>query len=314
MGSYLAIVDLGSNSTRMVVEELQANGEYRELKRRKIDTRLAEGMQENAGALTKEAMNRVLDALREFQEVYQQYPDVQVRGIATAAVREATNQAEFLDFVKSAIGLDIQVLSGDKEAYYDYLGVTTSLPEIHNAWLLDTGGASVELVEIIDQNDAHSTSLPFGAVNLSERFNLDQEVTDLSAVELAMQSVQRQYFELGWLTNEVNRPVVLLGGANRVLARMDRQRKGLPNTSDFHGYRMQASDIVEIFKEMVLMPRSERQVLLNKDANRADIMLGGLVPLVVLLNQTNATEVLFSSSGVREGLLQEYRKQDKHIH
>ena len=309
MGSYLAIVDLGSNSTRMVVEELQPNGEYRELKRRKIDTRLAEGMQENQGALTDEAMHRVLSALREFHDVYMQYPDVQVRGIATAAVRESTNQAVFLQLVKETIGLEIQVLTGDEEAYYDYLGVITSLPDVKNAWLLDTGGASVELAEIVDQTDVHITSLPFGAVNLSEGFNLDGETTDLSSIEAAMQSVQRQYFDLGWLSNQTERPVVLLGGANRVLARMDRQRKGLPNTTDFHGYRMQATDIVQIFKEMVLMPRSERQVLLNKDANRADIMLGGLVPLVVLLNQTGATEVMFSSSGVREGLLQEYRKQ-----
>lgn len=309
MGSYLAIVDLGSNSTRMVVEELQSNGEYHELKRRKIDTRLAEGMQEHAGNLTSDAVQRVLAALREFQTVYMQYPNVQVRGIATAAVREATNQAEFLALVKEAIGLDIQVLTGDEEAYYDYLGVVTSLPDIKDAWLLDTGGASVELAEIVNQVDEHIASLPFGAVNLSEAFQLDQEKTDLASVESAMQSVQRQYIDLGWLANKKQRPVVLLGGANRVLARMDRQRKGLPNTSDFHGYRMQAADIVQIFKDMVLMPRSERQVLLNKDANRADIMLGGLVPLVVLLNQTGAKEVMFSSSGVREGLLQEYRKQ-----
>ncbi|AIG65008.1 exopolyphosphatase [Weissella tructae] len=309
MGSYLAIVDLGSNSTRMVVEELQGDGEFRELKRRKIDTRLAEGMQENAGALTTDAINRVLDALREFQDVYMQYPNVKVRGIATAAVREATNQSEFLAHVKQAINLDIQVLSGDEEAYYDYLGVVTSLPDVEDAWLLDTGGASVELADIVSQADQNLTSLPFGAVNLSEKFNLNLETVELSSVESAMKSVQQQYFDLGWIKPQGDRPVVLLGGANRVLARLDRERKGLSNSNDFHGYRMQAADIIQIFKEMVLMPCSERRVLLNKDANRADIMLGGLVPLVVLLNQTGAKEVLFSSSGVREGLLQEYKKQ-----
>jgi len=310
MGSYLAIVDLGSNSTRMVVEELQSNGEYRELKRRKIDTRLAEGMQENGGALTADAMNRVLDALREFQDVYMHYRDVKVRGIATAAVREATNQAEFLSLVKEAIGLDIKVLTGDEEAYYDYLGVVTSLSDVKDAWLLDTGGASVELAGIVGQIDQHIASLPFGAVNLSEAYHLDGEVTNLSSLETAMNHVQSKYRELGWLKPLDDRPIVLLGGANRVLARLDRERKGLNNTNDFHGYRMRAEDIVQIFKEMVLMPCSERRVLLNKDANRADIMLGGLIPLVVLLNQTGAKEVLFSSSGVREGLLQEYRKQN----
>ena len=67
--SYLAVIDLGSNSTRMVVEELQADGTFAELKRRKLDTRLAEGMDNNAGELTEVAMTRVIDALIEFKQI-----------------------------------------------------------------------------------------------------------------------------------------------------------------------------------------------------------------------------------------------------
>ena len=68
--SYLAVIDLGSNSTRMVVEELQADGTFVELKRRKLDTRLAEGMDQNAGELTEAAMTRVVEALIEFRDDY----------------------------------------------------------------------------------------------------------------------------------------------------------------------------------------------------------------------------------------------------
>ena len=115
--SYLAVIDLGSNSTRMVVEELQADGTFAELKRRKLDTRLAEGMDNNAGELTEVAMTRVIDALIEFQADYQTYEDITVVGIATAAVREATNQADFLDQVYRAVGVEVRVLTGDQEAY-----------------------------------------------------------------------------------------------------------------------------------------------------------------------------------------------------
>ena len=125
--SYLAVIDLGSNSTRMVVEELQADGTFAELKRRKLDTRLAEGMDNNAGELTEVAMTRVIDALIEFQADYQTYEDITVVGIATAAVREATNQADFLDQVYRAVGVEVRVLTGDQEAYYDYLGAVSAL-------------------------------------------------------------------------------------------------------------------------------------------------------------------------------------------
>ena len=163
--SYLAVIDLGSNSTRMVVEELQADGTFVELKRRKLDTRLAEGMDQNAGELTEAAMTRVVEALIEFRDDYMAYEGVSVVGIATAAVREATNQADFLDRVYRAVGVEIRVLTGDQEAYYDYLGAVSAL-DISDAWLLDTGGASVELVGIEERMAANFISLPFGAVNL----------------------------------------------------------------------------------------------------------------------------------------------------
>ena len=183
--SYLAVVDLGSNSTRMVVEELQEDGTFVELKRRKLDTRLAEGMDQNGGALTENAMKRVIDALIEFQADYQTCPNVSVLGIATAAVREATNQAVFLDRVFRAVGIEIRVLTGDQEAYYDYLGAVSAL-DIDDAWLLDTGGASVELVGIEERMAINVISLPFGAVNLSEKFKLNGEaVLAADAIEKA---------------------------------------------------------------------------------------------------------------------------------
>ena len=97
--SYLAVIDLGSNSTRLVVEELNEDGQFTEIKRRKLDTRWAQGMDQNGGALTEAAMDRVLEALTIFKQEYERYPDIELEGIATAAVSEATNQDDFLQRV-----------------------------------------------------------------------------------------------------------------------------------------------------------------------------------------------------------------------
>ena len=305
--SYLAVIDLGSNSTRMVVEELQADGTFVELKRRKLDTRLAEGMDQNAGELTEAAMTRVVDALIEFRDDYMAYEGVSVVGIATAAVREATNQADFLDRVYRAVDVEIRVLTGDQEAYYDYLGAVSAL-DISDAWLLDTGGASVELVGIEERMAANFISLPFGAVNLSEKFHLNGEgKIEPSLIEHASQYVSDQYDHLPWLEDTTTLPIILLGGANRSLARLDRLRHGLPADSNFHGYEMTTESVLKTFDEMANMTHAERAEVLGAEANRADIIISGLLPLVELISRTGADKVIFSASGVREGLLQEYR-------
>jgi len=305
--SYLAVIDLGSNSTRVVVEELQGDGTFVELKRHKIDTRLAEGMAQNNQALTEEAMDRVIAALVSFKADYDEYEDITVVGIATAAVREATNQAEFLNRVYRAIGVEIRVLSGDQEAYYDYLGAASAL-DIDDAWLLDTGGASVELVGIEDRMAANFISLPFGAVNLAENFALNcTGLVEAQAVQEATAYVASQYDALPWLADTDTLPIILLGGANRSLARLDRLRHGLPSEASFHGYEMTATAVLSTFDEMIQMTQEERAAILGAEANRADIIVSGLLPLIELLHRTGADRVIFSASGVREGLLQEYR-------
>ncbi|QEA57241.1 exopolyphosphatase [Weissella hellenica] len=308
--SYLAVIDLGSNSTRMVVEELQADGNFIELRRRKLDTRLAEGMAENDGELTDAAMTRVVNALLEFQQDYMMFDDVTVVGIATAAVREAENQAVFLDKVFRAVGVEIRVLTGDQEAYYDYLGAASAL-DITDAWLLDTGGASVELVGIEDRMATNMMSLPFGAVNLSEKFKLNIEgVVSPESIEKAAKYVNTQYAKLPWLDDTVTLPIILLGGANRSLARLDRVKHGLPADSDFYGYEMSTSAVVETYHKLTMMTKAEREELLDLEANRADIIVSGLLPLIELIKHTGANKVIFSASGVREGLLQEYRMEN----
>ncbi|MGO3468105.1 MAG: Ppx/GppA phosphatase family protein [Weissella hellenica] len=308
--SYLAVIDLGSNSTRMVVEELQADGNFIELRRRKLDTRLAEGMAENDGELTDAAMTRVVNVLLEFQQDYMMFDDVTVVGIATAAVREAENQAVFLDKVFRAVGVEIRVLTGDQEAYYDYLGAASAL-DITDAWLLDTGGASVELVGIEDRMATNMMSLPFGAVNLSEKFKLNVAgVVSPDSIEKAAKYVNTQYAKLPWLDDTVTLPIILLGGANRSLARLDRVKHGLPADSDFHGYEMSTSAVVETYHKLTTMTKDEREELLDLEANRADIIVSGLLPLIELIKRTGASKVIFSASGVREGLLQEYRMEN----
>lgn len=304
---YLAIVDLGSNSTRFVIEKLQADGTFQELERVKRDTRLAEGMERNDGYLTEIAMQRVFTAVAEFKEITRAYQDLEIIGIATAAVREAQNKTTFVQQLNEKFQIDVRVLTGDQEAYYDYLGAMSALDHINNAWLLDTGGASIELVGIEDRMAVNFISLPFGAVNLAERFNLNgPDPIENEALSKAEQYIDREYDALPWLECD-QQPIILLGGANRTLARLHRSKNSYDDLVNFHGYQMPVEHVQTLFDELRKLNHQERAAVLGAEANRADIIISGLLPLMQLVDVTGTKDVIFSSSGVREGILQEYR-------
>ena len=301
--SYLAIVDLGSNSARMVVEELHDDGTYTELIREKQDTRIAQNMGHEL-VLKELPIARTIATLKYFQAQYASFKP-EVRAITTAAVRLATNQAEFLARVKVETGLEFQVLTGEEEAYYDYLGVMSTLA-VDDAVILDTGGASVEIIAVTGGKNMADVSLPFGAVSLSEQFNLANDINQAD-VKLACDSVLEQYNTLPWLSQNQDKPVILLGGANRSLARMS---IGTEAVNNFHGFNMTVARVTAIFETIRYMTRSEREHIAGLEVSRADIIISGLLPLLNLMHTINAPRVIFSESGVREGLIVETIKNN----
>ena len=158
----LAIVDLGSNSARMAITEVAPDGRFREIKRVKENTRLSEGMGREK-MLQEPAMQRTIEALKRFKQLYQSVPGVKVRAITTAAVRQARNRQEFLERVEREVGIQLQVLSGKKEAYYDYLGVVRTL-KLNHCLILDVGGASCELVLVQQRRARNMNASPVPVV------------------------------------------------------------------------------------------------------------------------------------------------------
>ncbi len=308
--SYLAIVDLGSNSARMVVERLNNDGTYTEIIREKEDTRIAQNMGPER-VLKEVPIARTIAALKYFQSQYSDFEPT-VRAITTAAVRVARNQTQFLTRVKNETGIDFEVLTGDKEAYYDYLGVITTLA-IDNGIILDTGGASVELIAVIDGQNQSAISLPFGAVTLSETFNLANEVSQRD-IAAACKDILSQYEVLPWLNAHRGLPVILLGGGNRSLARMGRTILGKDIINQIHGFEMSVEMVEHIFQNLRYMSRQEREHIAGLEISRADIIISGLLPLLNLMQLIDAPRVIFSESGVREGLIAEMMKNnDKKI-
>ena len=310
----LAIVDLGSNSTRMAITEIAPDGRFREIKRVKENTRLSEGMGREK-VLQKNAMDRTIAALKKFKKIYSTGPNIQVRAISTAAVRQAKNRQEFLNRVENEVGIHLQVLSGKKEAYYDYLGVIRTL-KLNHCLILDVGGASCELILVQQRRARDLISLPVGAVNLSEQFHLGGYVraTDLFQAQVSM---NERLTKIPWLRYATRVPIVLLGGANRTLARMTRayHHHGRRHSSgSIHGYQLSSRVVFATYRELLSKNLAQRKRMPGLEPERADIIVGGMLPLVSLLQRNSDGRVIFSESGVREGIITEYVNQRKKHH
>ena len=303
----LVIVDLGSNSARMAIIAIAPDGTYKEIKRVKEDSRISEGMGRER-LLRPQAMNRTIEALHRFKDIYEEFPNIEVRGITTAAVRMARNQNEFLHRVLVETGIKLEVLSGDDEAYYDYLGVVNSL-ETQDCLILDTGGASCELINV-EHGKAHNLiSIPIGAVSISERFHLNNVIRadNLFSAEIF---VNQQLRDIWWIMDTFNKPIVLLGGANRTLARMNRRRQKIARINNIHGYRLKTESVNKTFRALINRNLDNRKKMAGLETNRADIIVGGMLPLVMLLQMIDADRVIFSESGVREGIISEYINEE----
>lgn len=218
----LVMLDLGSNSTRMSINQVDDKGNFTEVKRMKQMTRMAEGMgASGTKKLEDKAIERTLNALRDFQKEYQNMPNLTVRGIATAAVRSAENSLEFLERVKELTGVDIEVLSGSAEAYYDYVGVINSL-NVRDCVICDMGGGSFELAVVVDKEAVSYVSIPYGAVSLAEKFNAHDKISAQDLFKF-YRFVLYKFRQLPWLfaRNKASVGFAWRGQQNRCQKRID---------------------------------------------------------------------------------------------
>lgn len=295
-----AVIDLGSNSVRMTISRIRNDGTYDTVAEEKQYVRLSENM----GAekiLQPDAIERTIEALKGFKEIYSKLDHLTIRAVATAAVRQATNQKQFLKRVRSDIGIDLKVISGTREAYYDYVGVSETLPAT-NGVIIDTGGASTEIILVQNGKVSNLISIPIGSVTLSSKFDLADEV---SATEVfkAMIFVNKIFQSVWWLRNGLNLPIIGLGGSNRTLAKINSRFNNLLDTNDIHGYQLRDDSINETFEKIISMNREERKKVPGINKERADIIVGGLIPVILLMNYLDSDRIMFSTSGLREGIL-----------
>lgn len=306
----LVVIDLGSNSVRMQISQIDDYGGYTVMGYFREYVRLSENMGKEM-TLKEEPMNRTIQALKDFKTRYTQYDNVVVKAVATAAVRGAKNQAEFLKRVKDEVGLDLQVISGSTEAYLDYIGVVNTLP-VRNGIIMDCGGASTELIWVQNGACKERVSIPVGSVVLSQNYNLADTIS-ASDLYSAMNAAGQKISTVRWLGQVHNLPLIALGGSNRTIAKIHRREvtDEVDELPDIHGMHLPPHYIFNLVGKLIAMNKDERMKIPGLAKNRADVIVGGLIPISLVLRNLQVSEVIFSNCGLREGILFEYLRKNR---
>lgn len=156
-------------------------------------------------------------------------------------------------------------------------------------------------------------SLPFGSVTISAAHHLDDKISARHLFD-AMTSVEKELTNVDWLTEAHKIPLICLGGSNRTLAKIARRREfQAANLPELHGYRLPSDKAFEIVGDLIDMDKKQRESVPGLAKSRADVVVGGLTPLVLILRTCHIDEILFSNHGLREGSLFEYLENKKQL-
>lgn len=294
----LAIIDIGSNSARVVVYNREASGHLRIVASARSSLRLVEGVVENH-AIGEEAMERARDALRDFRAIALGAGALAIRVYGTAAVREASDGERFARLVARTIKAPLQILDGETEALYGFHGALRGLQST-SGLLFDLGGGSLQLTQFRQRNRVRSWSVPLGALRLSRRY-LERDPPTEKEIRSLRSHIDGFLEELPLRRLPPGSRVVGTGGTVRNLAKIERFRLKTPG-SRLHGHELSRLAIDEIESDLRSLPRRQRADVLGLSKDRSDSIVAGAVVIGRLLDFVDADEILVSGQGLREGL------------
>lgn len=302
----IGLIDLGSNSARFVVMNVDANDSYHLFYQDKRAVRLSEGMQTD-GYLTPTACQRTMDALQDFAHTASQLGVQQILAVATAAMRNAKNGMVFRDDVERHTGIPLTIISGREEARLGFLGVIHTLP-YRDFILFDLGGASTEISLVQDGIQKEAISLPIGALSLTESFQTRDKITS-AAKQALIKEVTLQFQKIPAIYQS-GLPVIGIGGTVRNLAKIHQRQTGYP-IPKLHHYQLPISEVNSLTDRLCSRNFNERCKISGLSPERADIICAGALLIDTLLQHVEAKELIISGCGLREGLF--YHYYESHI-
>ena len=287
----VAVVDIGSNSVRLVIYEGLVRAPSI-LFNEKVQCGLGRGIAET-GNMDERAVANALAALRRFRALADQARVADLFVLATAAAREAGNGPAFIDAAQEILSREITVLSGREEALYSAYGIRSAFRDIDGV-MGDLGGGSLELVEMKGRDIGDGLTLPVGVIRLSERAGGDYG----RAAKIAREDIRRAEF----LSRCEGRVFYAVGGTWRNLAKLHMAHTDYPLHVTHH-YEMDAEKALGFLRRVGANEVEKLKGIEDVSRSRRALLPFGAIALAELVKEMRPGKIVFSSSGVREGYL-----------
>ena len=305
---YIASVDLGSHTARLLLCRIVDSPEkIKPVLRKRLYTDLAKGFsQENAGIISRESINRALNALKEFSVISEKYNPEKILGAATGVFRRAVNSKELLNLIREKTGISVRIVSGEEEAAITLKGVVHALGlKEPPCVFFDLGGSTTEIV-FENNNKTAVMSLPIGAFVLNDRYlRHDPPVSD--EIEGLRENVYRLLSgSIGeWAAD--NPFIAGSGGTVTSLAALinDIDKKDL-DPELINGVSLNSNQLLGIYDKLKPLSFRERSELKSIDEGRAMVILAGTIAVLTIMEYFKSRCLTVSYSDILEGLILSY--------
>jgi exopolyphosphatase/guanosine-5'-triphosphate,3'-diphosphate pyrophosphatase len=289
----VAVVDIGSNSVRLVIYE----GPWRHaspLHNEKAICAIGRNMV-STGELDAAGMGFALETLARFRALCEGHNVVDVGAVATSAARDASNGREFIRRAEAALGYPITVLSGEEEARIAAEGTLAGIPEA-DGLVADLGGGSLDMVTVNDRKTGAAATLPFGPLRLM----------DLSGGNLnkARNAVEKGLEKLDFVKALKGRALYAVGGIWRALAHVDMESEDYP-LRVLHHYAIPSARAVKLCRVVSGLSRKSLEKMRSVPKRRAEALPYGALVLEQMIEVFGLKDVVVSAYGLREGVLQQ---------
>jgi exopolyphosphatase/guanosine-5'-triphosphate,3'-diphosphate pyrophosphatase len=299
--SKYAVIDIGTNSIRMLLAEVK-DGEIKNSTKVLEMTRIGKGVNKTK-RLSDDAMDRSIDALRKFKDLAIDYGASEIKAIATSAVRDALNKDEFITRVKEELGMEIDVISGEKEAELGFAGVIYgNMSKSQDILVIDIGGGSTEFIIGVGNEIKYRTSIDVGAVRMTDKHISTDPISDDEFNNLA-QNIEKILRDVIVKIKEYNIEEVFgIGGTVTTLAAID-QNLDIYDRNKVHNYKLKTYEIEDMIDRFKSLNNDARKKIKGLQPKRADIILAGSIILYEILKALGVEQIIISDYDNLEGYI-----------
>jgi exopolyphosphatase/guanosine-5'-triphosphate,3'-diphosphate pyrophosphatase len=291
MAKRVTVIDIGSNSIRMVIYEKTSRFAFHLLYETKSRVRLSEDAYANNANLQKIPMQRTIDALEGFLSISKSYKSRKTLCVATSALRDAPNKKEFIHTLRDKLKLNVKVIDGQREAYLGAMACANLLPKQNNALSIDIGGGSTEFTNINQDNVTNLLSIKLGTVRLKELFFDDKKIDE------AKEFIDQKLTELK--TSNID-TLIGIGGTFRAISNAIMIQNRYP-LNKIHAYECSVEQFNSFIDKILVADDKELKNLYIKKS-RFDIIKPGALILQRVLKKLDIKKIITSGVGVREGV------------